>query len=241
MSTVLRSTQAANDVLKFLRKESRDLAEHIRRFGPLLSTSKEGVQHLPNPFIPRLNPKTKRWADPKYSLRRQAELVKKAKAAGLLHMLPPGPKTPHLDPTNPTVQKYNPHFASVAAEAFQKQSTEEKKWRQPVLPTVRADPSWTSHPETPETNELQPVHWEGKVDLHMKPGADIGIKLYAGKKRMFKGHAYERLKVKREARTQLALATMDKRIAAYKNYYKKRRPNPLKPPKSTTKMPKLPF
>lgn len=51
----------------------------------------------PNPFLPRLNPATGRWAPPKYSLRRQAELVKKAKETNTLHLLPAGPKLPPKD------------------------------------------------------------------------------------------------------------------------------------------------
>ena len=45
-----------------------------------------------NPFVGQRDPKTGRWMQPKYSLRRQAELVKAAKLSGTLHLLPPGPK-----------------------------------------------------------------------------------------------------------------------------------------------------
>ncbi|KAH6917762.1 hypothetical protein BKA70DRAFT_1245207 [Coprinopsis sp. MPI-PUGE-AT-0042] len=273
MSALRSVTASKADVLKFLAKESRSVSRHTKFFGPLpeltsassssslstvdgIAATSEGsnatqLLQLPNPFLPRLNPKTKRWADPKFSLRRQADLVKKAKAAGMLHLMPPGPKTPMLDHSNSVVQKFNPHFAQAAAEAFEKQAeaaAEGKVWRKtPVLP------SWIAHAQDAgaievgqklqklEDKVVQPIHWEGKVDLHMKPGADLGIKLYAGKKKMFKGHMFERLRPKVEAKREKALAFMDQRIEAYKNYYKKRRPNPLKPPKATTKAAKLPF
>jgi len=58
------------------------------------SSSKGLAIELPNPFIPSRSPETGRWAPPKYSRRRQAELIKAAKKEGTLHLLPPGPKLP---------------------------------------------------------------------------------------------------------------------------------------------------
>ncbi|QRV76238.1 hypothetical protein RhiJN_04253 [Ceratobasidium sp. AG-Ba] len=46
----------------------------------------------PNPFLPQKNPITGRWHPPRYSLRRQKELVKQARADGILGLLPPGLK-----------------------------------------------------------------------------------------------------------------------------------------------------
>ncbi|TFK21149.1 hypothetical protein FA15DRAFT_672863 [Coprinopsis marcescibilis] len=253
MTTAI-SNAAKKDVFKFLSRESRHAAQQIRRNGPLpastattAESSSAGQNVEPtkglrvfNPFIPRFNEKTKRWGDPRYSLRRQAELVKKAKAAGLLHHLPPGPKTPLLDPTNPRVKRFNPNYAQLASQAFEEQATAETRRRQPVIPEVKAPRSWTSYPSANDP-KAQRMLWEGAVDLKQKAGADIGIKLYAGKKRMFKGHAWERAKVKREERTAKLMVHMSDRIAKYKAFYKKRRPNPLKPPRAMKKMPKLPF
>lgn len=42
----------------------------------------------PNPFKPHKHPETGRWHDPVYSLRRQADLVKLAKANGVEELLP---------------------------------------------------------------------------------------------------------------------------------------------------------
>jgi large subunit ribosomal protein L25 len=89
MSSAFRAIQ------KFRVHELNGLRAHIKRFGPLLGQTSLPLPSpviLPNPFLPRLNPKTGRWAPPKYSLRRQAELIKKAKASNMLDLLPPGPK-----------------------------------------------------------------------------------------------------------------------------------------------------
>lgn len=50
------------------------------------------IEH-PNPFLPHKNPISGRWRAPQYSLRRQADLVKLAKAYGVEPLLPPGKKS----------------------------------------------------------------------------------------------------------------------------------------------------
>ncbi|KAK3329020.1 hypothetical protein B0H66DRAFT_540013 [Apodospora peruviana] len=56
-------------------------------------TSKTGYQQdTPNPFLPMKHPVTGKWHDPKYSLRRQADLVKLARTHGVEELLPFTPK-----------------------------------------------------------------------------------------------------------------------------------------------------
>lgn len=43
---------------------------------------------IPNPFLPHKHPVTGKWQEPEYSLRRQAELVKLAREAGVEELLP---------------------------------------------------------------------------------------------------------------------------------------------------------
>ncbi|KAH6648529.1 hypothetical protein BKA67DRAFT_538558 [Truncatella angustata] len=43
---------------------------------------------VPNPFLPHKHPATGKWQEPEYSLRRQAELVKLAREAGVEELLP---------------------------------------------------------------------------------------------------------------------------------------------------------
>ncbi|KAM7209058.1 hypothetical protein V8F20_000667 [Naviculisporaceae sp. PSN 640] len=56
-------------------------------------TAKTGYQQdTPNPFLHQKHPVTGKWHDPKYSLRRQAELVKLAREHGVEELLPYTPK-----------------------------------------------------------------------------------------------------------------------------------------------------
>lgn len=54
----------------------------------------EGVKR--NPFLPFKNPQTGNWHPPHYSLRRQAELFKLAKAHHVLPLMPRSPKHPDI-------------------------------------------------------------------------------------------------------------------------------------------------
>ena len=60
------------------------------------------------------------------------------------------------------------------------------------------------------------VEWIGTVRERRVAGADIGARLYAGKKRMFKGHKWERERERREIRTKILLRDMDKRVQRFK-------------------------
>lgn len=61
-----------------------------------------------------------------------------------------------------------------------------------------------------------PVEWTGKVRERNVAGADVGNRLYAGKKRMFKGHKWERMRERRVGRTKMLLRDMDERIQRFK-------------------------
>jgi hypothetical protein len=61
-----------------------------------------------------------------------------------------------------------------------------------------------------------PVEWIGTVRERNVAGADVGNRLYAGKKRMFKGHKWERMRERRVRRTEMLLRDMDKRIERFK-------------------------
>lgn len=50
------------------------------------NTIKDGA--TANPFLPHKHPVTGRWQDPEFSLRRQAELVKLARSAGVEELMP---------------------------------------------------------------------------------------------------------------------------------------------------------
>lgn len=185
-----------------------------REIGAVLKTlPKDAVQaggpvKVPNPFVPHKNPATGRWAPPKYSRRRQAELIKAAKATNTLHLLPPGPKLGRA--------------ALEAAVQATPRSARPKPTRKAAL--------WA-----------RLVSWTGKLREKKVAGADVGNRLYAGRKRMFKGHKWQRTMPTREIRRKMLLRSMKSRVRRFKSVYRRRRPNPLGRPKVTAKGAKLPF
>ena len=157
-----------------------------------------------NPFIPRKNPDTGRWAPAKYSLRRQAELVKKAKESQTLHLLPPGPKfglaewQKELKGAVVEEPVNSEHVSAVKdSEGHAKEVSEKKKGKKEI--------EWT-----------QKVMWEGEVKEKKVAGAEIGNRLYAGKKRMFKGHKWERMKGDKEKQMKMLMRSMPQRIRRFK-------------------------
>ncbi|KAF8182025.1 hypothetical protein BJ912DRAFT_1061850 [Pholiota molesta] len=84
------------------------------------------------------------------------------------------------------------------------------------------------------------IRWLGKATKKPTVGAKLGVRLYAGRKRMFKGHLWERQKAGRIRKRSVLMRDMAARVARYKEYYKKRKPNPLKPSRYS-KPQKLPF
>ena len=329
---------ALQAVKNFRQREITDLVQNLRIYGPqpehVVPGTVELVQpiKLTNPFVPKKNPQTGRWHEPKFSLRRQADLVKKAYLSDTLHLLPPGPKkaafelrmkrvnaslplntldTKSVQPSANEQQNLTP-MRQAQAEALQTRMNESlallqklKEKQKELIPRIERDKIRLSttgrqhsrapfrvqqkthleaeiakHGQTLEAMEKEfsrlrqeaeseaaqepdsvwklPVMWCGKVVERKVPGAELGTRLYAGKKRMFKGHLWERQRAKRIRRHSILMRDMAARIARYKDvrllssfyppsflplplqYYKKRRPNPLKPPRYS-KPPKLPF
>lgn len=192
------STSAALQAVKTLHaKAVKGLPRHIIKFGPLSAPTEPvsaGTLRLPNPFVPRLNPKSGKWRPAAISLRRQADLVKLAKASNALHLLPPGPKTPR--PTEQTLRaatETNAKFEGRPTGTVTKGNKEEE------------DSSW-----------MIPASWEGKVEYKEVAGAELGTRLYAGKKRMFKGHRWERVKEARDSKKKILLRDMARRVRNYK-------------------------
>ncbi|PCH35387.1 hypothetical protein WOLCODRAFT_107350 [Wolfiporia cocos MD-104 SS10] len=175
----------------------RELAS-ITRSGAQDSAS---IPKIPNPFLPHKNPESGRWAPPKYSLRRQAELIKQARASNTLHLLPPGLR---LGP-----KALQGLVASPSA-----------------TPTSETEGAWT-----------RPVEWEGEVK---EKADDVLNRLYAGRRRMFKGHKWERTLEKRKAETEKLMRSMPLRIQRFKETYRRKMPNPASPPRSSSYT-KLPF
>jgi len=198
-------------------------AFRLKELAPFVNKLKDGASasgtpiQLPNPFLPHKNPLTGRWAPPKYSLRQQAELLKSAKTSDLAHLLPFGPKSP------------------LGAHIIQPEPMSTEWWQASVVWKDSKPPvGEKKHPVEDEVREVKP-----RIKAKQMEGL-AALKMYAGRKRMFKGHKWERVQAQRKKRTQILMRDMSKRITRYKEWYHRRKPNPLRPPRST-KAPKLPF
>jgi large subunit ribosomal protein L25 len=183
----MATTSAVQAVRKFRLHELKGLSGHIARNGPLPSPppgSRANAVSLPNPFVPQLNPKTGRWAPAKYSLRRQADLIKKARLAGpqAVAALPPGPKM-----------------------------------QRPVEVARQLKANATTEAQAEESVVLAfSVNWIGKFTPAKVSKKAARVPLYENKKRMFKGHKWERVKERRIHYKFNLLRDMNKRIHIYK-------------------------
>jgi large subunit ribosomal protein L25 len=266
MANLSRASVPAGMAIKKLRVRTRAaLWSHIGKFGPLSAeTTQDPIARvLPNPFLPH---KTKHgnWFPPVYSLRKQAEMVKFAKGNGLLHLLPPGPKSPTSPSVSSSTRKALQNAADKAREADLKSQEADRieqegveileagteKERATVTEAIvearrvakeakdAEEKAATEAKEIQEVEEnaavvelkhqlwktesdrdfkwLQPIAWEGKVKEKVR-GAELGTTLYSGKKRMFKGHKWERVQQDRKRKQAILMRDMKKRIFNYKN------------------------
>ncbi|KAL1759533.1 hypothetical protein FB107DRAFT_287543 [Schizophyllum commune] len=226
--------------------------EIARRMNPQLLPNARALKpdvrqaQLQNPFLPNKHPITGKWKGPKYSLRRQADLVKKAKAAGLLHLLPSGPKNPlPLQPkAAPAAQTKTLAATDATADApveaaptpaAAEAAPEEEAEPTPALPAKEyrrrqrlalkdLSEEWTGN-----------VHWVGEHRARDAPVA----RLYSGKRRMFKGKKHERIAHIVRGKRAVRMRDMAKRVREYKEFYRSRRPDPLAVPRNVKG--KLPF
>ncbi|TFK92368.1 hypothetical protein K466DRAFT_643386 [Polyporus arcularius HHB13444] len=189
----------------------------VRELAPVLKaqpTASTARPKILNPFLPHKNPESGRWAPAKYSLRRQADLVKQARASGMLHLLPPGPK---LSPKD---------LAAASASTPISASTPTSD---AMAPAAESSKSWW----------LSEVEWEGEFKEKEVKGADVGNRLYAGRKRMFKGHKWERTLEKRTWERKMLMKDMAARIERFRTTYRRKTPSPVSParPVSYSKLP----
>jgi hypothetical protein len=63
---------------------------------------------------------------------------------------------------------------------------------------------------------MDSIDWEGKAEFKQKAGSDLGTRLYSGKKRMFKGHKWERMKEGRDIKRRILMRDMARRVRNYK-------------------------
>jgi len=167
------------------------------------SASETPIQLL-NPFTPHKSALTGRWAPPKYSLRQQADLVKSAKASNLTHLLPFRPKsavTLNVDGLPAAPSK------PVSTEWWQADVI----WKDSKPPVEEKEEKKVSSLE----EDVLPKKVAPRIKVKRMEGL-AALKMYAGRKRMFKGHKWERVQAQREKRTKILMRDMNKRITRYK-------------------------
>ncbi|KAL1732151.1 hypothetical protein EV714DRAFT_282778 [Schizophyllum commune] len=228
--------------------------EIARRMNPQLLPNARALKpdvrqaQLQNPFLPNKHPVTGKWKGPKYSLRRQADLVKKAKAAGLLHLLPSGPKNPlPLQPkAAPAAQAKTPAATDATADApveaapaptpaAAEAAPEEEAEPTPALPAKEYRRRQRLALKDLSEEWTGDVHWVGEHRARDAPVA----RLYSGKRRMFKGKKHERIAHIVRGKRAVRMRDMAKRVREYKEFYRSRRPDPLAVPRNVKG--KLPF
>ena len=175
------------------RFRMRELAPFLHNDAKL-SNARPNVR---NPFLPHKNAETGHWHPAKYSLRRQADLVKNARASGVLHLLPPGPKVSltELAAASQAAVISTPEANNAAAEGSTAEADSQAKGK-----------AWWG----------MPVEWRGEYKEKEIKGADVGNRLYAGKKRMFKGHKWERTQQERQRGQKMLMKDMKARIERFK-------------------------
>ena len=182
----------------------KELSAFANRLKDGTSASETPIQLL-NPFLAHKNPLTGRWAPPKYSFRQQADLAKSARASDLTHLLPPRPKSAIVPPNANGLRGIPPNPAST-------------EWWQAAVVWKDSKPPVEKNEEKKEPS-LEVDTFPKKVIPRIKVKQMEGLaalKMYAGRKRMFKGHKWERVQDRREKRTQVLMRDMSKRIARYK-------------------------
>ena len=179
----------------------------------------------------------KKWAQPHYSLRRQADLVKLARASGTLHLLPPGPKlsVQELAAAKREVELRIQSSASTAnvrdsIETATATSTSETKGDASSSQAVEAS-SMTPPEDAPvkSVRETRTVAIRGSTRRSGFPGVVFNwtgkapqkprkrLTIYVGRRRMFKGHKWERHLDKRRAKIAVRMRDMPQRIRRFKN------------------------
>lgn len=241
-------------------------ADHMRLHNPFLPRSlfertpqSEGTPTAPNASssettieaVQVKSKERKKWAPPKYSLRRQVELVKAARASGTLHLLPPGPKlsVAELQEAKRKVQE-DSLLASSGAEGASASGAKQDVARlgsedmREMVGTERglvteadtaADTTMASDGTAATATRFMTMReskqlgglahagypgvdfqWEGEVPLSGREKRG-GLTVYAGRKRMFKGHKWERALKKRTGQIRMRLRDMRKRIARFRS------------------------
>ncbi|KAG9005488.1 54S ribosomal protein L25, mitochondrial [Tulasnella sp. JGI-2019a] len=145
------------------------------------STSKPKL----NPFLPHLSPQSGKWIPPRYSLRRQSDLVKEATRTGTSHLLPPGLKNPVKQ------QELTVRVAESPSSAILAKLNAAKMGNRPPRELKVLKEQGVLKADT-EQQRVRP-EWVGE------PKEKKSFGLYGKRRVMFKGHKWQKsAKLRRE-------------------------------------------
>jgi large subunit ribosomal protein L25 len=174
-----------------------DVPAAVKPTGPQLGS-------FANPFLPtKVNGK---WRAPKYSLRRQKELVKAARVlGGAMDLLPPGPKMP------------DPVAAAAAAKAASALSVTQAKANTNTNATTKV----VGRDVYSEAWAKAKVVWTTEIrDVPVAKDRSLGhgaARVYTGRKIKFKGHKWERTLRRTTYHRHVLMRDMEQRISKYKS------------------------
>ncbi|TFK46870.1 hypothetical protein OE88DRAFT_1728918 [Heliocybe sulcata] len=245
------SVAAATRALKKFRFQNLPIKRLQATAENTQSKVEQSLIKAKNPFLPTQNAYNGHWEKPRYSLRMQKELVKKAKICGLVELLPPGPK---LSLEEIKAAKRSGTVAPTSGKV-------QDWWLRPVewnTEPVRTKPvpdvdAPTTPISTKDVSNVDDAARQAKLRLRreraalrakrkemMKEARELGlVTMYVGRKRMFKGHKWERVRAERLEQQRLIMQSMPKRIRGFKTFYHRRRPSPLAVPRANNQ--NLPF
>lgn len=179
------------------------IAKFLYREGVLNSSASKKSLSKTNPFLAWQNPHSKCWRPSKYSLRRQADLVKEARKAGVEHLLPRGLKnrdTPVKLVVKERAEKPSELLLKLnaARSAPKNSSSEPSTAAETIVRVVKR--TRRRKAAGPVTAHLRKVDWVGT------PKERTSFGLYGKRRLMFKGHKWEKLVLRRKAAMRQVVA-----------------------------------
>lgn len=152
-------------------------------------------------FEPSKSSSTGFWAPPKYSLRRQAKLVKEAALTGQLSLLPDGPKTARIAQRLHRLRK---------SHAFEQTAAEYQYIPKDLAATMPVRPASLSERAVKPNQRVSRSEREAALSAARLQVKDVGP--YAGRAKVFKGSRVDKDKLRRAESVTSKLAGMKQTI-----------------------------
>lgn len=220
----LRST-TPSFAMAFRQTLSRNAPKHYSSHGTVLDRFL--ISHSPSPssstssssaatasssqtaslFEPTKYAKTGCWIPPKYSLRRQAKLVKEAVLTGQLSSLPDGPKTARIQQRLHRLAK---------SHAFEKQASQYQYIPRSLTPSATSvRPTALDQRVVKPTQRISEEEKQAAINAARLQVKDVGP--YAGRARIFKGSKVDKDKLRRQTDVEEKLKSMKDSVKDWEN------------------------